>query len=260
MNGADFGDQRLNKRAAILLECLGAKSSLSIPAACKGLAEMLAAYRFCDNANVTWDKVLSPHRACTIERIKQEKEVLCIQDASELYFPGGASIVGLGPLNPEKQRGLHIHPTLAVTPERVPRGVLDAWIWAREDEGFGAAKDGQRRIEEKESIRWLEGYRRVNERAADVGDTRLTYVADREADIYELFAEHHRQRLAGAPCADLLIRLAQEQRKLAGDGYLRETVEKQAALGAVEFDTPGSPKQPARRGACAKACAWRGWN
>ena len=155
MKGADFGDQRLNKRAAILLECLGSKPTLSIPAACKGLAETLAAYRFCDNAKVTWDKVLLPHRDCTIERMKQEAEVLCIQDTSELYFPGGASVVGLGPLNHEKQRGLHLHPTLAVTPGRVPLGVLDAWMWARADEDFGAAKDGQRSIEEKESIRWL---------------------------------------------------------------------------------------------------------
>ena len=72
-------------------------------------------------------------------------------------------------------------------------------------------------------------------------------MADREADIYELFAEYHQQSMTGAPYADLIIRLAQEQRKLAPEGYLRETVEKQAALGAVEFDYPGSPKQPARR-------------
>jgi hypothetical protein len=45
MKGADFGDQRLNKRAVILLESLGSKPSLSIPAACKGLKETLAAYR-----------------------------------------------------------------------------------------------------------------------------------------------------------------------------------------------------------------------
>jgi hypothetical protein len=36
MAGADFGDQRLNRRAARLLDTLGAKPTVSIPAACKG--------------------------------------------------------------------------------------------------------------------------------------------------------------------------------------------------------------------------------
>ena len=35
MAGANLGDQRLNRRAAGLLERLGAKPTVSIPAACK---------------------------------------------------------------------------------------------------------------------------------------------------------------------------------------------------------------------------------
>ncbi len=35
----------------------------------------------------------------------------------------------------------------------------------------------------KESVRWVDGYQRVNELA----ETRLTYVVKREADIYDLF-------------------------------------------------------------------------
>jgi hypothetical protein len=42
------------------------------------------------------------------------------------------SIEGLGPLSYEAQRGLYLHPTYVVTPDREPLGVIDAWLWARE--------------------------------------------------------------------------------------------------------------------------------
>ena len=106
--------------------------------------------------------------------------VLCLQDTTELDF-NGRGTVGLGPLSYEAQRGMYLHPTYAVTPERMPLGVLDAWMWARE------AKDKQgKRGRLKESLRWIEGYERIAETAASLPDTRLVYVADREADMIAL--------------------------------------------------------------------------
>ncbi|SAL06334.1 hypothetical protein AWB78_08015 [Caballeronia calidae] len=35
-------------------------------------------------------------------------------------------------LSYEVQRGMYLHPTYAVTPDREPLGVVDAWMWARE--------------------------------------------------------------------------------------------------------------------------------
>jgi hypothetical protein len=43
MAGVQLGDQRLNRRAAKLLDTLGSKPTLSIPAACRGWGETLAA-------------------------------------------------------------------------------------------------------------------------------------------------------------------------------------------------------------------------
>src|ERR1700676_3966008 len=53
-----------------------------------------------------------------------------IHPASELDFNGQGAI-GLGPLTYEAQRGMFVHPTYAVTPQREPLGILDAWMWAR---------------------------------------------------------------------------------------------------------------------------------
>ncbi|MBN8497298.1 transposase, partial [Accumulibacter sp.] len=41
----DLGDRRLNKRAITLLDTLAAKPTLSIPSACSGWSETIAAYR-----------------------------------------------------------------------------------------------------------------------------------------------------------------------------------------------------------------------
>jgi hypothetical protein len=71
---------------------------------------------------------------------------------------------------------MYLHPTYAVTPERVPLGVLDAWIWAREPRDAQGQRGGL-----KESLRWIEGYERVAETASSLPHTRLVYVADREA-------------------------------------------------------------------------------
>jgi hypothetical protein len=84
MATVDIGDTRLDARAEVLLSVLGERPNLSIPAACRGRAEMAAAYRFFDNDKVTFEKVIEPHIARTRERLAQEQVVLLVQDTSEI--------------------------------------------------------------------------------------------------------------------------------------------------------------------------------
>ncbi|MFZ0257416.1 MAG: transposase, partial [Gammaproteobacteria bacterium] len=171
---------------------------------------------------------MAPHIECTLERARPHLVVLAIQDTSELDDTGKSAIVGLGPLTYASQHGLHIHPTLMVTPERVPLGVFDAWNWARDPEDFGTDQR-QRSIEEKERIRWLEGYRRVCEAQAELPETRLVYVADRESDIYELFAQ---AETCARPRAELLIR-ANQDRCLTDGQKLWEAAAAAPVLGEI---------------------------
>ena len=129
MAAVELGDQRLNDRAASLLDTLGSKPTLSIPAAARGWAETQAAYRFFDHAEVSAETILAPHVQCTLERAREHPTVLAIQDTTELDFTGKNDIAGLGPLSYAAQRGLHLHPTFMVTPQRLPLGVFDAWRW-----------------------------------------------------------------------------------------------------------------------------------
>lgn len=238
----ELGDQRLNRRARRLLEKLGEKPTLSIPAACGGWGETRAAYRLFDHREVTAEAVLAPHVACTEERLREHPRVLCIQDTTELDYTTKKGIAELGPLNYESRWGMYLHPTLAITPERVPLGLLDAYSWARAPASLGQEKDPNRSLEEKESVRWVDGFARVNELAEHLTDTRLTYIADREGDIYDLFVE--------APCpehgADWLVRIQHQERVLADGRKLRAVIDAAAVLTEITFDRPASNGRRAR--------------
>ena len=49
---ADIGDGRLNRRFGNLLNILASSPNKTIPSACSGWSETLAAYRFFDNERV----------------------------------------------------------------------------------------------------------------------------------------------------------------------------------------------------------------
>ena len=210
------------------MERLAAKPTVGVPQACRGWSETIAAYRFFDNEEVEWTTILEPHWQQTQQRMAAHPVVLCLQDTTELDF-NGRGTAGLGPLSYEAQRGMYLHPTYAVTPERVPLGVLDAWMWARE------AKDTQgKRGGVKESLRWIEGYERIAETAPSLPHTRLVYVADREADMIALMV---RAQELGTP-ADWLIRSTHD-RALPEGAKLWSAASEGKPLGEIAF-TMGS--------------------
>ena len=221
----ELGDARLNRRAVTLAEAFADSPTASIPRSFGDWAELKAAYRFFDNDRVgLWD-VLAPHVHATERRMEKHPIVLCLQDTTTLDF-NGQDIEGLGPLNYEPQRGLLVHPTYVVTPGREPLGTIDAWNWAR---GFKNAL-GERPADVNESLRWVEGYERVAETAAEMPGTRCVYVGDRESDLAPLM---RRAAELDHP-ADWLVR-ARHDRVLEDGGKLFESVGAEAPIGQVRF-------------------------
>ena len=234
LSALDLGDARLNQRACTLIETLGQHPDKSIPTACGSWKETKAAYRLFDSDKVSAQKLLEPHYHSTRERMMEHDTVLCIQDTTEIDYTGKNDIEGLGTLNYETRKGLYLHPTLAITPDRLPLGIFDYWSWTRPLE------------ETKESIRWLEGYQRISEAQQylweQAFDTRLVYMADREADLFEIYAQHQHQLTRQQHPADWLIR-AKHNRQTPAAMKLWETVETAPELGRVEFDLPASKKR-----------------
>ncbi len=239
LGGANLGDARLNRRLVRVVERLGAQPGASIPVACGGWAETQGAYRLLAHEAVDGEAVLTPHWECSIERMRGQPVVLCIQDRTELDYTPQPGIAGLGPLSYLRQHGLYGHPTLAVTPDGVPLGVLDAGLWTRDRETFGEDKRHWP-IEAKESMRGLEGFARCAERAASLPDTRWVYVADRECDIHEFMVRAQRE-----PGIDGLIRAA-HNRCLAEGDKLWDRLAQAPVLGEVTFTLPARPNRPSR--------------
>lgn len=206
------------------MERFAADPAASIPEACDGWGETIAAYRFLGNESVDWRDIMAPHWQRTQLRMQTEAVVLCLQDTTELNF-NGQEIAGLGPLSYDSQRGMSLHPTYAVTPARVALGVVDAWMWAREKKN----EDGQRNGP-KESARWVEGYDRIAEMALEMPGTRLVYVADREADLMPLM---QRAKHLDHP-ADWLVRAA-HNRCLPDHGKLFDVTTAEAPMGEISF-------------------------
>jgi hypothetical protein len=213
---------RLKRRLQILLESMSKHPLLKFPAGCNGRAEVKAAYRFVNNEHVTASSVLAPHHDATIERIREQTVVLIPQDTTELDVTRPHEVmVGSGPLNESSRVGFHDHASLAFTPEHLPLGAVDVKIWARDPVEFEKDADQKRAerraksIEDKESVRWLEGYRAACHVAHAAPETHIVSLSDSEGDIYEFILEG--QANEGDRKASFIIRACQNRALVATD-------------------------------------------
>jgi hypothetical protein len=204
LGGADFGDKRLTKRFVKLVSDLAAKPEASIPQACEDWASTKAAYRFLNHEKITPEAIRSAHRERTVERVKEYKTVLAIQDTTSLNYTMHQATSGLGPIDGNGSNGMHVHSVLAVSSDGIPLGLVHQQVWSRDPEKKREKEEHKKLpIEEKESYRWLQSLDAT--RKAMDGETHIITVADREADIFELFA------LPRVSHIDLLIRAVQDR-------------------------------------------------
>lgn len=230
---ADLGDSRLNERLKSIASRIFDTPQASIKSALRGWTEVIGAYRFFNNSQTTVDGILAPHRDAVLERIKAHPRVMLIQDTSELDYTNKSALKGAGPLSALSRTGFFAHNHFIVTPEGLPLGIWDTDIYARDEKEHGKAKDRkQKPIEEKESYRWLDGYRQACELAQLVPDTEVVSCSDREGDIHEVFEDWHLRHERGDIEAQLLIRLRQDRRIVTEenkDGHPKVLAEVSAA-------------------------------
>jgi transposase-like protein len=112
-------DVRHMKRLARLVDRLSERPVGSIPTACHGWAETVAAYRFLHNPNIDAQEILSGHTHATRQRIRAQEVVLLVQDTTFLNDGTTRPKAGMGTVKIKTRDEYLLHLTVALTPERV---------------------------------------------------------------------------------------------------------------------------------------------
>ncbi len=234
-----FGDIRVAERADWLIERMVALGTVVLRRIGETRSGEMAVHRFLSSPHVSTDNIVS---TCAVRTAAQcrGRRILAVQDTSEINFAGrDAKRRGFGPAGDGKTPGFFIHPVIAIDIEtEAVIGLVDASIWTRPKGKSSPRRD--RPFEEKESARWLSA---CTATALRLGETAaVTMVADRESDIYPLFAH----RPGGV---DLIVRAAQN-RSLADGTPLFEALNEAPLLATRKVKV--APRGPGDKGRTAE--------
>jgi hypothetical protein len=196
-----FGDKRLACVGGALLDAMQRQRTLCVHRLAKDRNQAIQFGRFLDNPAVTTHEMLIAASEWTGQRAAG-RHILAIEDTTELHFAThAASKRGFGRGGNGEDLGLFLHPVLAV--DAANGGVIGLVDCAVLNRTAGKVSDRRdRSADQKESRRWLHGAEMAAERLAEAA--LITVVADRESDIYDLFARR-------PPQVHLLCRSAQDR-------------------------------------------------
>jgi hypothetical protein len=232
-----FGDIRVAERADWLIDRVATAGTLVLRKLGETRAGEKAVHRFLSSRHVSVDRIVETLAVRTAAQCAGRR-ILAVQDTTEINFAGrDKKRRGFGPAGDGQTPGFFIHPVIAVDVEsEAVIGLVDAEIWTR-SEGRAASRRG-RALEDKESARWLSGCQAA---ASVLSEAAVTMVADRESDIYLLFA----RKPEGL---DLIVRAAQD-RSLADGGTLFAALAEAKPLGSS--DVRVAPRGPGDKGRVA---------
>lgn len=232
---SQFDNQKLEKRSNSFFRSIVEKSSVSVHGISKNWADTIGNYRMLDNEKVTLEGIKQGIiDDCT--RLAECPHVLLLQDTTQPNYEKHRGRItprtGLGVIGDNKSLGYFLHPTLAMNAENGNVfGFPNIITWIR-DEGRQVKKEGKRKsedIEDKESYRWIDSIMKSKDVLKNC--ELLTCIADREGDIYELFAKVPDNR------TNLLIR-SRDNRRIQ-EGKLYEYLSNQPSLGTYEIEVRG---------------------
>lgn len=236
----DLKDERLVKRAGILLDSFTENPSSSIPKACESSAKTKAAYRFFENERVETNKIREGFFEKTIERANNFQEVLAISDSTSLVYSSHEKLEGKGVLRNFRASGLIAHSCFIATPDEEVLGLTYQKCWGRKPEDYGKRKLRETRdIKEKESYNWLESFNQTQDYLEE--HPHVIFVGDRGADILALFNLPKKQNF------DLLIRACFNRRIENDKKKLFEHLETARILGYQEIEVTNPKTKKARK-------------
>ncbi len=243
---AQLGDERRTQRLTMIATAFAQQPTASIPQACGDWADVKAAYRFFENDAIQAHAIRQAHHQSTLRRVQAHAVVLAVQDTTTLNYSTHPQTQGLGSIGSHSPKtiGLILHSTLAVTPAGTPLGFLHSSVRARQKARGQAATRHRRKLADKESVKWVDSLRACQQLAGQCSQTMLVNVADREGDLYELFA----QALAPTtgPCVHLLVRSRHDRPLADSTRGLWRKVRQEPVAATLEIRVGRRGQQPGR--------------
>ena len=225
----NLGDIRRDERFVTIVNNISSQPGASIPKQNKSWYDTKATYEFFKNENVSIEELKKTMMMYGAKKITDEMKVLIAHDISNISY-NDLQAENLGYLDNKEGRGILCYSSIAVTTEGLPLSLLYQHTWTRPLEELGKSnKRKQLAFEDKESYRWYEGMKEVNELLGK--GIHKIHVADREADVYELFFH------AYEPNTDLLIR-ARHNRSLSNGSPLWNSISAEPVVATVNLDIP----------------------
>jgi hypothetical protein len=228
--GLDLGDKRRNERFVTILNNISRQPGSSIPKQNGGWYDTKATYAFYGNESIKvsdLQKAVQLYGSSLIN--KEEAVVLVAHDFCQIGY-NDLQAEGLGYLAHKDGRGIITYNSIAISPNGIPLSVLYQQSFIRPLEELGKARNRkQTPYEDKESYHWYEGITTVNSLLGN--GIRKVHIADREADIYELFFLGYDNN------TDILIR-AKHNRKLKQGNDLWDEVGALQAAAQLIIDIP----------------------
>src|SRR5258708_4182422 len=238
-------DRRHRRRLQMIATAFAQNPTAPIPQACPNGAEAKAAYRFFENERISASALREAHHQATLERVREHPIVLAVQDTTILNYSTHPCTEGLGPIGSHSPKviGLLLHSTLALTPRGEPLGFLHNAVRAGGGRAGGGSRD-RRKLGQKERYKWVESLRACQSLAPLCPDTMLVNIADREADLYELFV----QGLSGPTESrvHLLVRARHDRKLEDQDCTLWQEVGRQRVAATLSVLVGRRGDQPSR--------------
>lgn len=223
-----FGDKRLCETGALLYSRILERGTTCLRQLSDDRATERRFGRLLGHHNVTPQEIIR-HGSERTAQAAAGRHVLALQDTSEIDCSDHAQrTAGLGGISSNKGHGFFIHPVLAIDAQsNACLGIAHQQAWIRDVDA--PRKRERRPIEQKESMRWIQGAQSAAQCLQQAA--MVTVVADRESDIYEQW-----DRIPDAR-THLLTR-AHHDRQLEGGATLFGFLAAQAAMACVVLDVP----------------------
>ena len=241
----DFGDKRRNKRAIKIANEIENSFERSASASMPDQAALKATSRFMSTEYIKPETIIDKFIENNYMNIRHE-HVLIAQDTTEMNFAWrNKKLKGLGPVGNGEDQGFFLHPGIIIEPDKeVVLGLAAANFIVRDFDSITKRQGDYKSqpIEQKESYKWLLLPQEVREKVTE--DVKMTVVADRESDIFDLFYQWKIGKLGEN--IELLIRACRDRKIVGEEMCFFDTIAGWPVKGEYEIHVNPGPKRTRR--------------